>query len=240
MQYWATSACCLGVVLLLCMLISDAPSNMPPRGLHSALHAKFSLSCIGLYTTLCCVSLGAISLTGEYLFLNYNYCQSFLHPLFCFFLFCFVILFFFFLFFSFWACVKFNISLLTWLFTHSFTGFNTVLKLFWMLCHGLAAVKLIQHLLNTFPLCASIGMYRKKKDGLIIPCFYMISSARLIICPFLFFNLIYLYIIFYFKLFHQLHNTFEVSKLNSSALSPLIDFLHKPFFFFMEYIFFFV
>jgi len=41
-----------------------------------------------------------------------------------------------------------------------FTGFDTVLKLLWVLCHGLAAVKLIQHFLNTFPSCASIGMCR--------------------------------------------------------------------------------
>ena len=39
-----------------------------------------------------------------------------------------------------------------------FTGFHAVLKLLWVLLHGLAAVKLIQHVLSTFPSCASIGM----------------------------------------------------------------------------------
>ena len=37
------------------------------------------------------------------------------------------------------------------------TGLNTSLKMLWMLFHGLAAVKLIRHLLCTFPSCASIG-----------------------------------------------------------------------------------
>ena len=41
----------------------------------------------------------------------------------------------------------------------SFTGLHTVLLLLWVLFHGLAAVKLIQHLLYTFPSCASIGVY---------------------------------------------------------------------------------
>lgn len=41
-----------------------------------------------------------------------------------------------------------------------YIGFNTALKLLWLLCHGFAAVKLIQHLLNRFPYCASIGMFR--------------------------------------------------------------------------------
>lgn len=39
------------------------------------------------------------------------------------------------------------------------TGFNTALKLLWLLCHGFATVKLIQHLLCTFPFCASIGLF---------------------------------------------------------------------------------
>ncbi|PON66498.1 phosphatidate cytidylyltransferase family protein [Parasponia andersonii] len=110
MQYWATSACCLGVLLLLCVLIWRAPGNMRSLGLHSGWHVKFSLICIGLYTALCCASLGTISLTG----------------------------------------------------------FNTMLKLLWMLCHGLAAVKLIQHLLNTFPSCASIGEGLLVTSGLVL------------------------------------------------------------------------
>ncbi|KAH1209701.1 Dolichol kinase EVAN [Glycine max] len=39
----------------------------------------------------------------------------------------------------------------------SFAGFHPALKLVWVLCHGLASVKLIQHFLRTFPLCAFIG-----------------------------------------------------------------------------------
>ncbi|KAH1147848.1 hypothetical protein GYH30_042809 [Glycine max] len=35
--------------------------------------------------------------------------------------------------------------------------FHPALKLVWALCHGLASVKLIQHFLRTFPLCAFIG-----------------------------------------------------------------------------------
>ncbi|KAM6596019.1 hypothetical protein CsatA_006543 [Cannabis sativa] len=110
MQYWAASACCLGVIVLLCVLISNTPSNTHPLALHSTRHAKFSLTCIVLYTALCCVSLGTISLTS----------------------------------------------------------FNTILKLLWMFCHGLAAVKLIQHLLNTFPSCASIGEALLVTSGLVL------------------------------------------------------------------------
>ncbi|KAG6681983.1 hypothetical protein I3842_13G116900 [Carya illinoinensis] len=36
-------------------------------------------------------------------------------------------------------------------------GFIMILNLLWVLCHGLVAVKLIRHFLNTFPSCASIG-----------------------------------------------------------------------------------
>ncbi|XP_062082198.1 dolichol kinase EVAN [Humulus lupulus] len=110
MQYWAASACCLGVIILLCMHISYPPSNVHSLILHSTWHAKFSLSCIVLYTALCCMSLGTISLTG----------------------------------------------------------FNTILKLLWMFCHGLAAVKLIQHLFNTFPSCASIGEALLVTSGLVL------------------------------------------------------------------------
>ncbi|KAM6576861.1 hypothetical protein CsatB_028698 [Cannabis sativa] len=110
MQYWAASACCLGVIVLLCVLISNTPSNTHPLALHSTRHAKFSLTCIVLYTALCCVSLGTISLTS----------------------------------------------------------FNTILKLLWMFCHGLAAVKLIQHLLSTFPSCASIGEALLVTSGLVL------------------------------------------------------------------------
>lgn len=64
MQYWATSACCLGVLILLCVITWKVPRNMHPNSLHNTWHAKVSLSCIALYIVLCCVSLGTISLTG--------------------------------------------------------------------------------------------------------------------------------------------------------------------------------
>ncbi|XP_010425937.1 PREDICTED: dolichol kinase EVAN [Camelina sativa] len=50
----------------------------------------------------------------------------------------------------------------------SHTGLNTSLKMFWMLFHGLAAVKLIRHLLSTFPSCASIGEALLVTSGLVL------------------------------------------------------------------------
>ncbi|XP_010520384.1 PREDICTED: dolichol kinase EVAN [Tarenaya hassleriana] len=50
----------------------------------------------------------------------------------------------------------------------SHTGLNTALKLLWMLFHGLAAVKLIQHLLRTFPSCASMGEALLMTSGLVL------------------------------------------------------------------------
>ncbi|XP_024031450.1 dolichol kinase EVAN [Morus notabilis] len=110
MQYWATSACCLSVLVLLCMVTWCEPGNMRSLSLRSTWHSKFSLSCIVLYTVLCCASLHTLSLSG----------------------------------------------------------FNTVLKLMWMIFHGLAAVRLIQHLLNTFPSSASIGEALLLTSGLVL------------------------------------------------------------------------
>jgi dolichol kinase len=45
---------------------------------------------------------------------------------------------------------------------------NTSLKMLWMLFHGLAAVKLIRHLLCTFPSCASIGEALLVTSGLVL------------------------------------------------------------------------
>ncbi|KAJ0240229.1 hypothetical protein HA466_0228850 [Hirschfeldia incana] len=50
----------------------------------------------------------------------------------------------------------------------SHTGLNTSLKMLWMLLHGLAAVKLIRHLLRTFPSCASIGEALLVTSGLVL------------------------------------------------------------------------
>ncbi|KAK9266375.1 hypothetical protein L1049_027343 [Liquidambar formosana] len=52
--------------------------------------------------------------------------------------------------------------------TISHCGLHTALKLLWVLCHGLAAVKLIQHVLNTFPSCASIGEALLVTAGLVL------------------------------------------------------------------------
>ncbi|XP_013631941.1 PREDICTED: dolichol kinase-like [Brassica oleracea var. oleracea] len=50
----------------------------------------------------------------------------------------------------------------------SHTGLNTSLKMLWMLFLGLAAVKLIRHLLCTFPSCASIGEALLVTSGLVL------------------------------------------------------------------------
>ncbi|KAL0863789.1 hypothetical protein Bca101_042907 [Brassica carinata] len=50
----------------------------------------------------------------------------------------------------------------------SHTGLNTSLKMLWMLFHGLTAVKLIRHLLCTFPSCASIGEALLVTSGLVL------------------------------------------------------------------------
>ncbi|KAE8037782.1 hypothetical protein FH972_010344 [Carpinus fangiana] len=108
-QYWATSATSLGVLVFLYIVISHATDNMGPRS-RVSLDAKLSLSGIVLYSAVCSVSLA----------------------------------------------------------TTSHTGFDTVLKLLWVLCHGLAAVKLIQHFLSTFPSCASIGEALLVTGGLVL------------------------------------------------------------------------
>ncbi|XP_022752900.1 dolichol kinase EVAN-like isoform X3 [Durio zibethinus] len=110
MQFWATSACCCGVLIFLSIVMWCAANNKNPHFSCSVWDAKFSLSCVILYSVVCCISLATIS----------------------------------------------------------HTGFNTALKLLWLLCHGFAAVKLIQHLLNTFPCCASIGEALLVTSGLVL------------------------------------------------------------------------
>ncbi|KAG8644639.1 hypothetical protein MANES_11G150502v8 [Manihot esculenta] len=51
-------------------------------------------------------------------------------------------------------------------FISSTTGTETTLKLLWMIFHGITAVKLVQHLLATFPSCASIGLVLYSSDML--------------------------------------------------------------------------
>ncbi|XP_050282621.1 dolichol kinase EVAN isoform X2 [Quercus robur] len=99
MQYWATSASSLSVLVFLCMVIWRSPDHARPPYSRSVMDAKLSLSGTVLFAVVCCVSIAATS----------------------------------------------------------HTGFHAVLKLLWVLLHGLAAVKLIQHVLSTFPSCASIG-----------------------------------------------------------------------------------
>ncbi|KAI3867176.1 hypothetical protein MKW92_000070 [Papaver armeniacum] len=47
-------------------------------------------------------------------------------------------------------------------------GSHLAMKLFWVFCHGLAAVRLIQHFLHTFPSCASIGEALLVTSGLVL------------------------------------------------------------------------
>ncbi|XP_026417627.1 dolichol kinase EVAN-like isoform X2 [Papaver somniferum] len=47
-------------------------------------------------------------------------------------------------------------------------GSHLAMKLFWVFCHGLAAVKLIQHFLHAFPSCASIGEALLVTSGLVL------------------------------------------------------------------------
>ncbi|KAL5722117.1 dolichol kinase [Ranunculus cassubicifolius] len=49
-----------------------------------------------------------------------------------------------------------------------FTGLHTAAKLLWVLCHGIVAVKLIQHILHTFPLCSSVGEALLVTVGLVL------------------------------------------------------------------------
>lgn len=118
-QYWATSASSLGVLVFLYIVISRATDNMRPPCSRISLDAKLSLSGVVLYSVVCSVSLA----------------------------------------------------------TTSHTGFDTVLKLLWVLCHGLAAVKLIQHILNTFPSCASIGEALLVTGGLVLYFGDMLAST---------------------------------------------------------------
>lgn len=56
----------------------------------------------------------------------------------------------------------------------SITGLHTVLLLLWVLFHGVAAVKLIQHVHNTFPSCASIGVYHATT----LPLSFLFAECR--------------------------------------------------------------
>ncbi|XAR60004.1 Dolichol kinase [Bertholletia excelsa] len=52
--------------------------------------------------------------------------------------------------------------------TKSHFGWSLALKLLWLLCQGFAAVRLIQHVLHTFPYCASIGEALLVTSGLVL------------------------------------------------------------------------
>ncbi|KAF5196245.1 Dolichol kinase evan [Thalictrum thalictroides] len=47
-------------------------------------------------------------------------------------------------------------------------GLHVALKLLWVFCHGMAAVKLILHIIHTFPSCASIGEALLVTAGLVL------------------------------------------------------------------------
>lgn len=48
-----------------------------------------------------------------------------------------------------------------------FVGSDMRIQFLWVLFHGVAAVILVLHLVNTFPSCASIGMYHAIPDQII-------------------------------------------------------------------------
>lgn len=62
-QYWAASACCVSVLLVLCLVIwsSQSSNNSGSACLNSLWVVKVTLSCIILYAALCCVSLSTRS-----------------------------------------------------------------------------------------------------------------------------------------------------------------------------------
>ncbi|XP_035541321.1 dolichol kinase EVAN isoform X2 [Juglans regia] len=109
-QYWATSASSLSVLVFLYIIMLHAPDSTQHPGSHSSLDDKFTLCGMLVYVVACGVSL----------------------------------------------------------LTTSHTGFIMILNLLWVLCHGLAAVKLIRHFLNTFPSCASIGEALLVTTGLVL------------------------------------------------------------------------
>ncbi|XP_010043798.2 dolichol kinase EVAN [Eucalyptus grandis] len=57
-------------------------------------------------------------------------------------------------------------------------GLQLAFNLFWVVCHGFAAVKLIQHLLNTFPSCASVG------EALLLSAGIVLYSGDMLACTF--------------------------------------------------------
>ncbi|CAK9165873.1 unnamed protein product [Ilex paraguariensis] len=110
LQYWATSACCFGVLFFFYFIVPHLPNDNHSISFHSDWSTKFSLSFIALYAAVFCVSFATKFHCGGY----------------------------------------------------------TAVMLLWVLCHGLAAVKLIQHVLHTFPACASIGEALLVTTGLVI------------------------------------------------------------------------
>ncbi|CAK9158537.1 unnamed protein product [Ilex paraguariensis] len=110
LQYWATSASCFGVLVLLYIILCHQPNNNHSIYSQSNWSTKFSLISAALYAVMCCVCFATKLHNGSY----------------------------------------------------------TLLMLLWVLCHGLAAVKLIQHFLHTFPACASIGEALLVTTGLVV------------------------------------------------------------------------
>lgn len=64
--------------------------------------------------------------------------------------------------------VLYAVVCLTTLSTKFCCGFDVAMKFLLILCHGLASVTLIQHILHTFPSCASIGEALLVTGGLIL------------------------------------------------------------------------
>ncbi|XP_076946458.1 dolichol kinase EVAN-like [Bidens hawaiensis] len=99
LQYWATSASCLFVLVFLRLTFQRESNKKKSVSVNSGWNTKFIISSIIAFAVLCCLSIAAKSSTGSYM----------------------------------------------------------ALTLFWIVFHGLAAIKFIQHVLHTFPACASFG-----------------------------------------------------------------------------------
>lgn len=161
MQYWAACASGFSVLIFLCLTLRQHSPHNAHSLPHRAWGAKFSLSCIFL-----CASLLLLFNIGKSAILcllavsvkvtrfgSWNICLAEIVTIH-------YLLFFFFGFFS---------------------GMATTLKLLQVLCHGFAAVKLVLHLLNNFPSCASIGMCGALSSP-ILPIKFLILCCMLV-CP---------------------------------------------------------
>lgn len=137
LQYWATTASCFSVLVYLCFILRNQFSHNHLLSLHGYWRNKLNIGFIALCAALFCVST-AKSFSGKLLTLGSEFLSQYNGVLIDFGTFCKYVD---------WFLILLHI-----------TGRYTTLLLFWVLLHGLATVRLIQHVLHTFPACASVGM----------------------------------------------------------------------------------